>query len=107
MSYYGELTLDELVQANKNRNEEVYQTINNWSATDWGCALAGEVGELCNFLKKRLRGQPIPEKAIADEMADVLIYLCLLAANMDINLEQAVVNKFNEVSSRKGSSYYL
>ena len=102
-----EIGIAGLAQTIQQRNGEVYQPVDEWSPTDWGCALAGEVGELCNFLKKRLRGQDIPDKAIADEIADVMIYLCLLSSRMNIDLEQAVISKFNEVSQRKGSSYYL
>ena len=71
-----EIGIAGLAQTIQQRNGEVYQPVDEWSPTDWGCALAGEVGELCNFLKKRLRGQDIPDKAIADEIADVMI--CLL-----------------------------
>jgi NTP pyrophosphatase (non-canonical NTP hydrolase) len=35
---------------------------------------------------------------LADEMADVFIYLDLMASHNDIDLSQAVTSKFNEVS---------
>ena len=56
------------------------------------------------MIKKRRRGETIPADAIADEIADVVIYADLLAARLGVNLEAAVQRKFNEVSQRVGSS---
>jgi NTP pyrophosphatase (non-canonical NTP hydrolase) len=79
-----------------------------WTETDLGCALAGEVGELCNMLKKRKRkkhkGDNISKKECGKEMADVLAYLLVLAEKMDIDITEAYVDKFNEVSRRKKSN---
>ncbi len=40
--------------------------------------------------------------AIAEEVADTVIYADLLAARLGIALEEAVIAKFNEVSIRNG-----
>lgn len=54
----------------------------NW--TEWedtkflSMALAGEVGELLNLLKKKEMGYPIPTKEISMEVADIEIYLEML-----------------------------
>jgi NTP pyrophosphatase (non-canonical NTP hydrolase) len=74
---------------------------------EWGCALSGEVGELCNYLKKMSRGDIIKKKALAHEIADIMTYLSLLADNLDIDMEDAIVEKFNIVSKRWGSKYKL
>lgn len=53
-------------------------------------ALAGEVGELCNVVKKIERGSIDEESArqcLVDETADVFIYLCNIAAVLGIDLE--------------------
>lgn len=79
-----------------------------WKAMNWGCAVAGEVGELCNVLKKYDRQMPtdpsqdmlLPE--IADELADVLIYLDLLAAFFDLKLARIIASKFNRTSKKFG-----
>ena len=39
---------------------------------------------------------------LADELADVLCYLDLVAAHYGIDLEKALISKFNEVSRRTG-----
>lgn len=41
---------------NVRRCEKSFFPLQDWSATDWACALAGEVGEACNLIKKARRG---------------------------------------------------
>ncbi len=73
-----------------------------WTETDWGCALAGEVGELCNMLKKRLRNKKnVSVKECGKEMADTLAYLFLISEKMGVDLGKALIDKFNEVSKRR------
>ena len=83
---------------------DAFHPINHWSPTDWACAFAGEVGEACNLIKKRRRGEDIPTQDIAYEIADAIIYADLLAARLGISLEDAVREKFNIVSDRVGSN---
>lgn len=70
--------------------------------------LAGETGELCNVVKKLererlgLRGSRSNQQALREEIGDVLICLCLLANTADIDLEQAVIEKFNASSDKLG-----
>lgn len=82
--------------------------LGGWSYNDWMVALTGEVGELANLLKKRRRGwvgqgQPDwhPDEA-AKELADIQIYLDLLAACLGVSLGEVTRIKFNEVSERAG-----
>lgn len=93
--------------ANQKRCEQSFHPIDEWSETDWGCAVAGEVGELCNLLKKRKRGDNIPLKAVMDEIADTIIYLDLLAARLGVHLSGPIRDKFNEVSKRMNSTVEL
>jgi len=79
----------------------------NWDASDWVMATVGELGELANVLKKVLRGDfdpksPEVRKMIADELADVAVYLDLLAFNVDVDLGEAVMSKWNETSRKLG-----
>lgn len=98
-----DLTFKSFSKINIDRCENKFFSIDEWSETDWGCALAGEVGELCNLIKKRRRGENISIESIADEIADVFTYLDLTSSKFGINLEQAIIKKFNEVSDRVGS----
>jgi NTP pyrophosphatase (non-canonical NTP hydrolase) len=82
----------------------------DWTPNDWFTALAGEVGELGNFLKKVRREDftlEIARPAIADELADVQCYLVILAHQLGVDLEQATISKFNRVSERVGSNVKL
>ncbi len=75
----------------------------DWSPSQWLQALIGEIGEYANIRKKYERGDiPYHEfiKEAEKELADVQIYLDILAFQLRIDLGQAVINKFNEVSKR-------
>lgn len=84
--------------------------IGSWSPSDWLTAVTGELGELASLLKMRNRERDgLPgnrfsptDKQIADELADVLTYLDLLAEALGVDLAAAAVAKFNEVSERVG-----
>jgi hypothetical protein len=98
-----------------------HRQINEWSPTDWGCAMAGETGEACNILKKMKRIADNPESVpldkveeyqtlkgkLADELADIQTYLDLTAARFDLDLGEITVKKFNEVSDRINSDIKL
>jgi NTP pyrophosphatase (non-canonical NTP hydrolase) len=79
----------------------------SWIPLAWGGALAGEVGELCNYLKKMARGDKIKKQALAHEIGDIMTYLSLLSDQLDIDMEAAIIEKFNIVSKRWGSKYKL
>jgi NTP pyrophosphatase (non-canonical NTP hydrolase) len=84
--------------------------IASWSPSDWLTAVTGELGELASLLKMRNRERDgLPgnkfsptNKQIADEVADVLTYLDLLAEVLGVDLGRAATEKFNEVSERVG-----
>lgn len=93
--------------------------INSWSPADWGIAVMGEAGEMCNVIKKLKRledglgnkqGPHTREEAVAmlaDEIADTFTYLDLLAASFGIDLLEAVRSKFNRISERQGLPHRL
>jgi NTP pyrophosphatase (non-canonical NTP hydrolase) len=86
--------------------------INQWSLSDWGVAAAGEMGEALNVIKKMNRerdGAPgnsvsadFLRLQLADEIADTVIYLDILAASEGISLAAAIVSKFNRTSAKLG-----
>lgn len=101
------LTFAELREANVARCNDVFHKFEDWSHADWAVALTGEVGELCNLLKKARRGEKIKIMDMASELADIMIYLDLLAASLDVDLAREVIIKFNEVSDKRGSTIKL
>lgn len=105
------LTFDEFRRANVARCLKWHPAgIASWSPSDWLTAITGELGELASLLKMRNRERDgLPgnkfsptDKQIADELADVLTYLDLLAEVLGVSLGAAAVEKFNEVSERVG-----
>ncbi|MBY6055366.1 MazG-like family protein [Leisingera daeponensis] len=101
------LTFGALRQANNTRQME-------WPGNDKAdvafraIEVAGEFGEVAEAVKKHLRltrgikGSTASQEDVADEMADALISLDLLAAEMGIDLSTAVARKFNRTSVKYG-----
>lgn len=82
----------------------------DWSPAEWLQATVGELGELANLLKKVKRGDmdlstAMPE--IRKEFADIVTYLDIWALQFQVDLGQAVTEKFNEVSDRVGAAVYI
>lgn len=105
------LTFNDFRSANIARNNRLHPNgVEPWSPDKWLTALVGELGEFASLLKMRNRerdGMPGNKfsptfKQIADELADTFAYLDLLAAAMGVDLGQASIEKFNEVSERLG-----
>jgi NTP pyrophosphatase (non-canonical NTP hydrolase) len=101
------LTFLDLRVANMLRCDQVFHPIEEWSENDWMTAIAGEVGEAANMLKKRRRGEDIPVAEVMKELADAVIYIDLLCERLDQDLGNAVIDKFNEVSRRTKSTVFL
>jgi NTP pyrophosphatase (non-canonical NTP hydrolase) len=80
-----------------------------WRANE----LAGEVGEACNVAKKLARerrgwpGSRATLDQLAAEIADVIICADLLAMTEGIDLEAAVIAKFNATSEKVGLAVRL
>jgi NTP pyrophosphatase (non-canonical NTP hydrolase) len=83
-----------------------------WSLSDWAVAAAGEMGEACNVVKKLNRerdglvgnaksGDDL-RKDLADEIADVIIYLDIMASHAGIDMGEAIRSKFNRTSEKNG-----
>jgi len=96
-----------LNKANKERMAAVpmYKVCREeWTLSDWSNALAGETGELCNWIKKIRRGDKVDVAEAGKELADIVIYADLLAEELGLNLADCIRSKFNEVSERVHSS---
>lgn len=86
--------------------------LSEWSLSDWFTATMGELGEAANVAKKLNRerdgiaGNTVSEAQLradlADEIADVAIYLDILAASEGIDLAAAIASKFNRTSEKVG-----
>jgi len=78
----------------------------DWSPAQWLQAVMGELGEYANFRKKYERGDISKEEFDVEagkELADVQIYLDILAFQLGVDLGKSTIDKFNEVSGRVGA----
>ena len=102
-------------QLNISRARNGFKCYDNQPLTYWTTALAGEVGELCNMIKKMERVQrggidggssytakDINKEMLKEEIGGIAIYLDLLASLLDIDLQEAMVDTFNEKSEKYG-----
>lgn len=99
------ITFDKLRRANIKRDGE-WNPDSQLSLSFQGCELAGEVGELCNILKKIERerlglvGSRATKEQAMHELADVVICADLIAMTLGIDLGLAVVEKFNYTTAK-------
>lgn len=112
----GELTFAEVIARSTSRRDRWHPPESEpWSGADWSNAMCGEAGEAANVVKKIRRhetglagtgiGVPPLDLLVEDlalELADVVLYLVLVAAHYDIDLPTAIAEKFNFVSYRQG-----
>lgn len=107
-------------EKNEERCIEAFHPVGEWSPTDWMTAVAGEVGEAANLIKKARRsnyalldhvlnnaGGRTQREWIGEELADAVTYIDLLCTSLGIDLSAVLAKKFNEVSEREGSTVHL
>lgn len=101
------MNLSTLSAANKERND-VWDPEGKLDLLFFAAELAGETGEACNVIKKLererlgLRGSRDTFYHLAQELADVVICASLCANAAGIDLNKAVIEKFNATSDELG-----
>lgn len=65
-------------------------------------ALSGEVGELCNFMKKVVRDGADKTDEIGAELADILVYTLLLARSLNVDMDAVLQEKRDVLVERWG-----
>jgi len=102
------LTFEKFCAYSTKRNRDSFPGCKDWDAHKWLTAIIGELGEFANMLKKLERGDfaDRPNKLdeykeeMAKELADAVLYMPMIFEFLGQNLEQCVIDKFNEVSAR-------
>jgi len=106
---FKELTELSVTRANRWHDGDFH----HWTILEWAGAMCGEAGEAANVAKKLRRheqqitgnkGASFEElrDKLGTECADVVLYMILLCAYYDINLENYIVDTFNEKSIEMG-----
>lgn len=89
-----------------------------WSPADRMTELIGELGEAANVMKKLRRiecgmagndrsQEPALREQLKTELADTLICVDLLANELNIDLSEATIEKFNRTSEKVGLPHRL
>ena len=105
-----DLSIREVIAKCQERNQKSFPQCKNWKPEQWLQALIGEIGEYANIRKKFDRGDfsfDEFQKLAADEIADIFIYLVLMADNIGIDLAKETVRKFNQDSKKLNSEINL
>ena len=114
------LTFQRFSKANRERCEAddgFGHLVSDWTPAEWLAACIGELGEAAhvvkvisrqrdNLVKSNLDVDQI-QTMLAEEIADTVIYLDMLAHSLNIELGAAIVEKFNRKSEEIGSSIFL
>ncbi|MCB0014669.1 MAG: nucleoside triphosphate pyrophosphohydrolase family protein [Anaerolineales bacterium] len=67
----------------------------------WTVALAGEVGEFCNVVKKKVgHGHDISKEKLADELGDCLWYAASLCTLLDIDMAEVAQGNIDKLMRR-------
>jgi NTP pyrophosphatase (non-canonical NTP hydrolase) len=105
------LDLKKFRELSVKRAKEGFKTYDNVSILFFTTALAGELGEPCNLIKKIERAKAggldagtnhkvkdISKELLAEEFGGIFIYLDLLASLIGVDLEEAIIKTFNDKS---------
>lgn len=107
------LVLSDISDANRERCDLWHGNSEPWIGSDWSNAMCGEAGEAANIVKKIRRNDsgliwsgakatPVLINALAEEIADTILYADLLAYYYGIDTAEAIRYKFNKVSEKRG-----
>lgn len=103
-----EFSMASFQKINASRCRELFHELTEtgkWEMRDWALAIAGESGELCNLMKKILRGDFTIENkyiAIVDELADIITYCSLMLSALEMGMPIALMRKFDKINVRRG-----
>jgi len=112
MKMKNDLTFKELRLANMLRDKQ-------WDPEDrvtlWFRALelGGETGEALNIVKKivreaiGIRGSRSTTAQLAEELADIVICVDLLAMELNIELNKTIIEKFDKTSRAQGLDTFI
>lgn len=100
------MSFKQLRDANTQRHLEWSNSDQPYSLLYRATELSGEVGELCNVIKKIERermglvGSRANMEELAQELADVIIAADLLAMDLGLDMAEIVKQKFNMTSEK-------
>ncbi len=104
----NKLTFEGFSRVNRSRSYAIgHNTDTKFDLQYMSIGLAGEVGELCNLVKKQIRDKVDHKTAMMKEICDIQIYLDLLTEQLGCSIEDCLKLKWDEVSERHGLPFKL
>lgn len=77
------------------------RTYNSGGFANLGMGIAGEAGEVCDYLKKVcFHGHTLEKERLCDELGDVAWYLAMIAHAADIPLEAVFSRNIDKLRKR-------
>lgn len=77
------------------------ETADQYTFANLGMGLAGEAGEVCDYLKKVVfHGHSMDKEKLSDELGDVLWYLANLAEMIDVPLSEVANKNIEKLKKR-------
>jgi len=105
------MTISDLQRIIQLRNiEKLQRETYSWCCADWGNAIASEVGEMCDKIKRLTdpsEKRITTKQDVLNEIADIIICCAMFSAVLDANLEEVIKHKFNITSERICSKYFM
>ncbi len=95
-------SLSDLQQALEEESDEMFK--DRWrkgSRLYWATSLAGEVGELCNLVKKEARDRADLTPQIGEEIADIIITSFLMGSVLGLSIEDVVTRKREVIRAKE------
>lgn len=76
------------------------------SLANYGMGVAGEAGEVCDYLKKVcFHGHMLNIEKVADELGDVLFYVAAIATTAGLNLADIMAGNIDKLRRRYPSGF--
>ena len=77
------------------------RTAGQASITIWALGVAGEAGEVADYIKKVVgHGHPMDREKLTKELGDVLWYIAALAAEINVTLDEVAQMNVDKLRAR-------
>lgn len=81
--------------------QEALRTAGSASITIWALGVAGEAGEVADYIKKVVgHGHPMDREKLSKELGDVLWYVAVLAAEINMSLDDVAQMNVDKLRAR-------
>ena len=106
------LTIKKFQKTNAKRSPLMYSICGKWGLSDWSNKLTEELGEVAKEVSQVRIGKVKQSdnefrERIGRELADVVTTATLMCNYLELDLEEFLVTKFNEKSTKENVDVFL